>query len=129
MALAQIARKIKRAWGGSERDALKGIHESLSTFRFALVSKDIASLAAGAEADETFALPEADFGTVTADTHLAFVFTPSTLNAGIYIRRVWISANNVVTATFRNETGGVVNVASLSYPILVLAPRNLSTVL
>jgi hypothetical protein len=129
LTVAQVARPVKRMWSGSDRDAVKTMYDSLKTFRFGRVTVNVANMAAGAEVDTVIALPTATFGAVTAATHMVFVQPPDTLNAGIYIRRWWISAANQVTITTRNETGGAVDPAAADFAILVLAPYDVSTLL
>lgn len=121
----QTTKKVKRAWGGSDREALKQLVTAVQAIRFGEVSVNPASAAAGAEVGAVVALPEADFGTIAAGA-LVFVQPPAAFEAGLYVRRWWISAPNQLTVTVRNETAGAIDAAAANWTVLVLNPVNLS---
>jgi hypothetical protein len=129
LTFAQTVKKIKRAFSSSDRDAFYQMYKSLASFRAARVNVNPGNIVGGAELDVVVALPVASFGTVKAATHLLDVYPPDTLEAGIYIRRGWISADNQATITLRNETAGAVDPAAADWIFETKSPLDLSNLL
>ena len=77
----------------------------------ATVTKDIASIAAGAEGTETFAVTGAE----TTDT--VSVSAASGLSAGLIITNAWVSAADTVSVTFYNWTGSPIDQGSKDFYI------------
>lgn len=122
----QLTAKLKRIWGSSDTDAIRALVEEMAgKIRFGEVSINAGNLVAGAEADVAVTLPAGTFGTVASGA-LVFVQPPAALEAGIYLRRWWISAANQLTVTLRNETGGAVDPAAATFTVLVLQNKKAS---
>lgn len=76
-------------------------------------SVNFGSMASGAENTQTVTVTGASVG------DLVLVNQASTLNAGVYIRQVYVSAPNTVTLVARNETGGTIDPAGANYVFAV----------
>ncbi len=96
---------FRASWGG--------LFETFYTFKG---TRDVASIAAGAEAVETFTVP----GVALGDIVVGFSFGVSLagLNANAYV-----SAANTVTIQLGNATAGAIDLASTTVQILVARPN------
>lgn len=79
------------------------------------IAFDVTSVAINTTAERTFTVP----GVKTGD--LVFVNKPS-LNAGLGICNVRVSAADTIAITYNNNTAGAIDPASETYNILVIRP-------
>lgn len=114
--------KVLRKWA-FDPDPLKALVEELNKIKYGEVAVNPASIAAGAEGDTVVALPA---GTAAAGNVL-LMQPPATLEAGLYLRRAWVSATDQITLTLRNETAGAIDGANLTWTYVLMSHREITT--
>lgn len=79
-----------------------------------------ANLAAGAEADLAVALPAGTIPAADVAYSIVVPIPPSTLNAGLYVRKARVSAADEITLTIRNETAGAIDAAAATWTFFLV---------